>query len=133
MMRIYITYCSAKKNDSLKTSGEEVTPDKLYTSGPIRRFMNTCKQKKVNWAIFSDGYGVWFPNEKKKWYEKSPNLVTEEEFKNLVNDFNRELSPYDEILFYYNPGRFHGLYQRLLQETKLKDRIRKFTHISEIV
>jgi len=132
-MRIYITHCSAKKDDSLKHTGEKVTPDKLYTATFIQRFIKKCKEKNVNWAIFSDLYGVWFPNIKHEWYEKNPDTVTEQEFRNLVNDFDQKLQNYDEIWFYYNPGRFHRLYKRLLQETKLKDRVRLFTHLREIV
>jgi hypothetical protein len=87
---------------------------------------------KVNWAIFSDLYGVWFTNVEHEWYEKSPDTVTDQEFKNLLNNFDDKLEQYDEIWFYYNPGRFHPLYKRLLQETKLRERIRPFTHIGEI-
>ena len=132
-MRIYITHCSAKKDNSLKNSGEKVTPDKLYTATPTQRFMSKCKEKKVNWVIFSDLYGVWFPNIEHWWYEKDPDTVTEQEFKKLVNDFDQKLQDFDEIWFYYNPGRFHPLYERLLQETHLRDKINRFTHLREIV
>lgn len=132
-MRIYLTHCSAKKDDSLINTGKKVTPDKLYTANPTQRFMSRCKGKNVNWAIFSDLYGVWFPDIEHEWYEKSPNRVTEPEFKNLVNEFDQKLTNYDDIWFYHNPGRFHSLYKKLLQETKLKDRVKLFTHISEIV
>lgn len=76
-MKIYITHCSAKKDDSLKNTGRKVTPDKLYIATPTQRFMNKCKEKKVNWAIFSDLYGVWFPDIEHEWYEKDPDTVTE--------------------------------------------------------
>ncbi len=33
-MRIYITHCGAKKDDSLKGTGRRVTPDLLYTATP---------------------------------------------------------------------------------------------------
>ena len=130
--RIYITHCSAKKNDSLRDSNKYVTPDELYTSRRIQLFMNRCKEKNVEWAIFSDLYGVWFPYEKHEWYEKHPSKVTEEEFKILLENFDQKLKDYDEIWFYYNPGRFHSLYRRLLRETKLKDRIKLFNHVNEI-
>ncbi len=132
-MRIYITHCSAKKDELLKDTGKKVTPDRLYTATPSQRFMRRCKEKGVKWAIFSDFYGVWFPNREHKWYEKPPDTVTEKEFKNLINDFGQKLKRYDEIWFYYNPGRFHPLYKKLLRETRLKDKIRRFTHIVEIV
>jgi len=132
-MRIYLTHCSAKKDNSLKHTGKKVTPDKLYTATPTQRFMNKCKEKEVKWAIFSDLYGVWFPNVEHEWYEKDPDTVTEQEFRNLLNDFNQELQSYDEIWFYYNTGRFHPLYKELLQETRLRNKVKRFTHIREIV
>ncbi len=131
-MKIYVTHCSAKKDNSLKNTGEKVPPDKLYTATPTQRFMRKCSEKNVNWAIFSDLYGVWFPNVRREWYEKSPDTVTEQEFRVLINDFDDRLKQYDEIWFYHNPGRFHPLYKRLLQETKLKEQIKGFTHIGEI-
>jgi len=131
-MRIYITHCSAKKKESLKSSNKEVLPFELYTATPLKRFMNKCQQMKVNWAIFSDLYGVWFSNEKHIWYEKSPNKVEKEDFKFLLNNFDQRLSRFDEIWFYYNPGRFHQLYKKILNQTKLNNRIKTFTHLREI-
>jgi len=132
MRIIYLTHCCAKKDDSLRGSRKKVTPDKLYQSTPIQRFINECKKKGVEWAIFSDKYGVVFPNQEIEWYDKHPSKVTDEEFKELLKDFDQKLAAYDEIWFYYNPGRFHRLYERLLNESKLRDRIRLFTHIKEI-
>jgi hypothetical protein len=77
-MRIFVTHCSAKKDNSLKNTGKKVTPDKLYTATPTQRFMKKCLKSKVNWAIFSDYYGVWFPDLEHEWYEKSPDTVTEQ-------------------------------------------------------
>ena len=44
----------------------------------------------VDWAIFSDLYGVWFPDVRHPWYEKNPATVTESEFRGLVNDFDSQ-------------------------------------------
>jgi len=132
-MRIYITHCSAKKDDSLKHTGKKVTPDKLYTATPIKRFMNECKKKQFKWAIFSDLYGVWFPDVEHEWYEKEPDTVTAQEFMKLIDDFDQKLQNFDEIWFYYNPGRFHPLYERLLQRTRLRNKVKRFTHIREII
>lgn len=129
---IYLTHCSAKKNLSLKGINKCVTPDDLYTATPTQRFMKRCMENNVNWAIFSDKYGVWFSNEKNAWYEKNPNKVTPDEFKNLVNDFNEKLKDCDEIWFYHNPGRFHILYKQLLEETALKEKIKLITHLEQI-
>jgi hypothetical protein len=132
-MRIYVTHCSAKKDISLIGTSLKVTPNNLYTATPTQRFMNKCKDSGVNWTIFSDELGIWFPDIKYGWYEKDPSKVTNEEFDKLVTDFDAKLSAYDEIWFYYNPGRFHPLYKKLLRKSNLKDKIKKFTHLSEIV
>jgi hypothetical protein len=130
--RIYITHCCAKKNNELKETREKTTPDILYVATPTQRFMNACKNKKVSWAIFSDKYAVWPYPLRHEWYEKNPNKVTDEEFRKLLEEFDKSLGSYKEIFFYYNPGRFHKLYKRLISKSKLKNRIRLFTHIREI-
>jgi hypothetical protein len=131
-LRVYLTHCGAKKVDSLKDSNKKVAPDELYTGTGIRHFVLTCKQKKVRWAVFSDLYGVWFPDAKHNWYDKPPDDVSESEFRNLVADFDRKLRGFDEIWFYYNPGRFHPLYDRLISNSRLRGRIRRFTHLRQI-
>lgn len=70
-MKIYLTHCSSKKDNSIKNTGRKVTPAKLYMATLTPRFMRICSEKKVNWAIFSDSYDVWFSNEEREWYEKS--------------------------------------------------------------
>ena len=132
-MRIYITHCSAKKDSSFRESGEKATPDRLYTAAPTKRFMERCKEQRVDWAIFSDKYGVWFPDSENSWYEKSPDSVTADEFANLVRDFDTKLGKYDEIMFYYNPGRFHKLYKKLLDANTSRNKIKMITHLDEIV
>mgnify|MGYP001077294460 CR=1 FL=1 len=131
-MKVYLTHCSATKNDSLKGTQERVTPDKLYTSERIQAFMRRCKEKKVNWAIFSDLYGIWFPWEKHTWYDMDPNEVTQWQFLKLVSDFENKLQDYDEIHFYHNPARFHQLYQTLLQVTRPRGRVKLISHIEDI-
>jgi hypothetical protein len=138
-MRIYITHCSAKKDNSLQDSGNEVPPDNLYTPKRIQRFMNRCKNQEVNWAIFSDLYGIWFPDEKHTWYDKHPDTIVKgkkvrdpEKFRELVSNFDQKLQNYNDIWFYYHPRRFHPFYKKLLQETSLKDKVKLFTHIGEV-
>ena len=132
-MRIYITHCSAKKSLLIRRSGARVPPDKLYTSKRIQPFMQQCKAQRVRWAIFSDLYGVYFPNEKHKWYEKSPDSVTPTEFRGLLKSFDKRLHAYSEIWFYHHPARFHKLYRKLLRNTKLRRKVRLFGHKDEIV
>jgi hypothetical protein len=132
MTRIYLTHCSHKKDELHRQTGEPVSPDSLYTATPTQRFINHCKTKGVQWAIFSDLYGVWFPHEKHEWYEKDPNTLTEAEFSVLLRNFDAALNSYSEICFYYNPGRFHPIYARLLQQSVLGDRVKQITHLREI-
>jgi hypothetical protein len=132
MSNIYITHCSAKKDDSLKNTGIQVTPDRLYTSTSIRRFMDRCKQENVKWAIFSDHYGIWFPHEKHEWYDKHPSKVTKSEYRSLVNNFDNALEAYNRIFFYHNPGRFHKLYEQLIQDSALTTRIILISHLDSI-
>lgn len=94
--------------------------------------MKKCKEMNVRWAIFSDLHGVIFPHLKYGWYDKAPDSVTEEEFGELLGDFDEKLRDFDEIWFYYNPGRFHRLYKRLLLQTEHKNRLTQFTHLREI-
>ena len=94
--------------------------------------MQRCKSAHVDWAIFSDRYGVWFPYVEHEWYEKDPSTVTDLEFTTLLRNFEAELRAYDQICFYYNPGRFHPLYRRLIRETTLRDKVTLITHIDDI-
>lgn len=133
--RVYITHCSAKKDDTLKGTGRQVTPDLLYTATPTRRFMERCKEQGVRWAIFSDHYGVWFSDKTHEWYGDDvgdPGIVTEQRFRELVKSFEERLRPFNEIHFSYNLGRFHHLYRRLLEETTLKNRITMIAHLWDI-
>ena len=131
-MRIYLTYCSAQKDAALRGTGKAVTPDKLYTAAPIRRFMDRCKRGNVRWAIFSDLYGVWFPHIEHEWYEKDPDTLTEAEFETLRKNFDELLATFSEIHFYYHPGGLHPFHRRLLRETTLAEKVSLFTHLSEI-
>lgn len=94
--------------------------------------MRRCKEQNVSWAIFSDLYGIWFPSVRHKWYEKSPDTVTQTEFARLLKTFDQRLRPYKQIVFYSHPARFHRLYKELLRRTALKSRIRMITSIKAI-
>jgi hypothetical protein len=131
-MRIYITHCCAKKDDTLKGTGVRVTPDKLYKGKRTKTFMGACTELGVHWAIFSDKHGIWFPNVAHEWYDKHPNRVSEKDFARLVDDFDAKLKQFDEIWFYRDPRRFHRLYRRLLVKAKLCDRIHQFSELDEI-
>jgi hypothetical protein len=132
IMRIYITPCSAKKDEKYQASGELVPPNLLYTSKKTQGFMRQCKVRQVAWAIFSDLYGVWFPEIRHAWYEKDPNSVTDEEFWQLLRNFDESLAPYSQICFYHNPGSLNRLHERLLKETALADRVKMITKLRDI-
>lgn len=131
-MKIFITHCSFTKDDSLKNINQKVTPDKLYTAKTIQRFIKKCKENMVDWAIFSDLYGIWFPWIEHEWYNKSPDDVSDDEFFRLLSNFDEKLQKYDEIYFYHNPGRFHSFYGRLIKNSTLSNRIKMISHLSEI-
>jgi hypothetical protein len=131
-MRIYITPCCAEKEEKYQASGELVPPNLLYTSKKTQGFMRQCKVRQVAWAIFSDLYGVWFPEIRHAWYEKDPNSVTDEEFWQLLRNFDESLAPYSQICFYHNPGSLNPLHKRLLKETALGDRVKMITKLRDI-
>jgi len=132
LARIYITPCSKEKEESYRLSGDLAPPDLLYTSGFIQGFMQRCKTKRVRWAIFSDLYGIWFPEIERAWYEKDPATVSEDEYSSLLRGFDERLEPYEQIWFYYDPNLSLPLHKRLLNASVLRDRIRRFTDLSEI-
>jgi hypothetical protein len=128
MKTIYITHCSAKKN-----SIDKGTPDQLYASVKITRFISRCKQSGVNWAIFSDKYGLVFPDQVIENYEKHPSKVTNDEFEKLAEDAFNKLKKYDVVYFYFNPGRFHKLYRKLIDVLISKGiNIKEITHLKQI-
>ena len=122
--RLFFTFCSAQKDDSLRESGEAVPPEELYTSQRVRRFIARCKAAPVRWAIFSDKYGVWFPEVKHKWYGMNPDNALPE-FPRLLSEFDEIIKEFDRI--YFCPGvggpRLHRLYRRLVNESRWKNRI----------
>ena len=60
--------------------------------------------------------------------------MTPEEFESLVDCFVQKLSRYDEMWFYHNPGRFHPLYKKLVDEARGKGlNVKLFTHLYEIL
>ena len=132
-MRIYLTHCTGIKDDSLQFTGQSVGPDKLYTSIPIQRFINRCQEKKVQWAIFSDLYGIWFPQQTHPWYDKHPDTVTKNELDKLVSNFDADLKDFSEIWFYNNPSWFHRLYKTLVKRSSLSVRITLFSSLKNIV
>jgi len=94
--------------------------------------MRQCKVRQVAWVIFSDLYGVWFPEIRHEWYEKDPNSVTDEEFWQLLRNFDESLAPYSQICFYHNRGSLNRLHKRLLKETALGDRVKMITRLRDI-
>ena len=54
MKQLYITHCSREKDMALEKNGERATPDRLYTSPALKRFIRHCQSQGLAWAIFSD-------------------------------------------------------------------------------
>lgn len=74
----------------------------------------------VTWAIFSDNYRIWRSSDKHEWYEKDPDKVTNDEFAELLKNFDKSLENFDEIFFYRNRGRFHNLYKKIASQKQIK-------------
>ena len=132
-MRIYLTHCTGIKNDELKGTAKKVHPEELYLSVPFQRFATHCEKKNVKWAVFSDLYGIWFPDQTQPWYDKHPETVTKDELDKLISDFDKDLKDFSEIWFYNNPSWFHSLYKALLKRSSLSKRITTFSRLKEIV
>ena len=131
-MRIYLTHCSKDKSPQAKASGEKLPPDQLYTDKGLQEFIAACKIASANWAILSDHYGVFSPDETHEYYEKPPASVTPEEETKLIDQFTRRLRRFQEIWFYIRPATFHPLYERILMHSALADRVHIFSDLGEI-
>ncbi len=129
---VYVTHCSGEKDDGLKGTGRPVGPDELYTSARFVSFIRACRDAGVAWAVLSDEHGVWFADERREWYEKAPEDVSETEFHALVESFDAKLARFDHIHFYHEPGRLHALYRRVIDASALRDRVELFTDIALI-
>jgi hypothetical protein len=131
-MRIYLTHCSKDKSLIAKASGEKLPPDLLYTDAGLQEFITTCKSFSANWAILSDQYGVFSPDETHEYYEKPPASVTPEEENILIDQSNLRLELYNEIWFYVRPETFHPLYERILMRSALSSRVHLFSNLGEV-
>lgn len=115
---LFITYCSKKKLDYSNCGAQLLLPSDLYISSRVQTFICFCKKHKYTWAIFSDYYGLVFENDKISWYDKSPNLVTDKEYYELLENTINQLKNHNKIFFYYNSETFHLLYRRLVNDLK---------------
>jgi hypothetical protein len=131
-MRIYLTHCSKNKSLAAKASGEKLPPDLLYTDSGLQEFITACKSAGADWAILSDQYGVFSPDDAHEYYEKPPASVTPEEETILVDQLNQRLKDYDEIWFYVRPATFHPLYERILIRSALSGRVHLFSDLEEV-
>jgi hypothetical protein len=131
-MRIYLTHCSKEKSPQAKVSGVNLPPDLLYTDLDLQQFVSACKSVGAAWAILSDHYGVFSPDETHPYYEKPPAAVTPEEEAILINQLNKRLEGFDEIWFYVRPAAFHPLYERILMRSALSERVHLFTNLVEV-
>ena len=93
-------------------------PSELYISPRIQEFIKFCKLYNLAWAVFSDYYGLVFENEKIKWYDKSPDYVTSEEYQRLLDITLIKLTDYDEVVFYYKLDTYHIIYRNLVNDLK---------------
>lgn len=133
MRTLYFTHCCAKKDDSLRGTGNKALPVELYRATPTQRFMKRCTRAGVEWAIFSDEYAFVFPDDRIAWYEKHPNTLTQVEKKKRFNEAFEVLKNYDLSYFYYNPGRIHPFYRELVDEMRRRGQsVQEITHLNDI-
>ena len=62
-MKLYVTHCAKNKREGVHP------PDGLYVSRRIHQFISYCKERRLNWAILSAKYGLFFPEESKPKYD----------------------------------------------------------------
>jgi hypothetical protein len=115
MKTIYVTHCSRDKNPEYEISGNDTTPDILYASRNLQKFIAWCRRENQSWAIFSDKYGVVFNDERIQWYNKPPDTVNADEFDHLLTSFTTRLSGFERIIFYHRPGETHPLFLKIVQ------------------
>jgi hypothetical protein len=131
-MRIYLTHCSKDKSPEAKASGEKLPPDQLYTDTALQQFIAACRSAGADWAILSDQYGVFSPEETHAYYEKPPASVTPEEENALRIQVNQRLEGYEEIWFFVRLESFHPLYERILLRSALSGRVHLFSDLGEV-
>jgi hypothetical protein len=131
-MRIYLTHCSKEKSLKAKETGEEMTPDQLYTDPGIQQFMQQCMKLNVNWAILSDYFGIFLPEERHEYYEKKPDTVTKDEEHVILKEFERKMYVFDEIWFFIRPATFHPFYEKVLKNNSLSGRVKIFEDLNLI-
>jgi hypothetical protein len=132
-MQIYLTHCSKVKSLFAKESGEKMTPDQLYTDPEVQAFIRRCREVNSSWAILSDFYGVFFPNEQHEYYEKPPSDVTPEEEKAITKNFHTRLNTFGEIRFYVRKETIHPFYERIIRNGPLAERVILIYDLASII
>lgn len=132
-MKVYLTHCCAKKNELARTTGIAMPPEEMYIEPDIQKFFSYCLSHKLAFGVLSDLYGIWLSPEKKRWYEKSPDTVTDVEKAEILRIFDHELSRFSEIIFLIRPESFHPFYDFVLSHSKHTNRIRRITELKENV
>jgi len=111
MRDLFVTYCSSSKSSSTQ---ELFTPEELYQGTRITGFIRANKKVDSSWAILSDKYGLFFPDDQRPYYELHPNDVSPIEEQLLFNRTLDQLRTFDRVWFYgaENWNRVHKLYRR---------------------
>lgn len=130
-MEVYLTHCSAEKSEGARTTGILLPPEEMYTEPAIQKFFTYCLSKGLTFGVLSDLYGIWLSPEKKRWYEKSPDTVTDEEKAEILRIFDTELARFSEIIFFIRPESFHPFYDFVLSHSKHAKKIRRITELKE--
>ena len=130
-MKVHLTHCCAQKNEDARVNGTQLPPEEMYIEPDIQKFFAYCLAHGFTFGVLSDLYGIWLSPEKKGWYEKSPDTVTETEKTEILRIFDQELAPFSEIIFFVRPETFHPFYDFVLTHSRHANKIRRSTELTE--
>lgn len=131
-MKIYLTPCCKEKSETARIHNLPLPPEEMYIEPDIQEFFRVCQAKQLTFGVLSDRYGAWVSPEKKHWYQKPPDAVTPQEEQALIRQFDERLQEFDEIIFYIRQEPLHRFYAAVLTQSRLADRIRRITSLSDL-
>ena len=133
MNNIFITYCSWQKDEAIRDAKAKVSVDQLYTSPRIIQFIEKCQAEKVIWGILSDKHGICFEKQEYEWYDLHPGSLTVDEIEQLKVKVVQQLACFSKIYFYTPTVDLHPVYQKIIDETPLKNKTQWLTRLEEIM
>lgn len=113
---LLVTNCSKTKG----TVGDKAIPEDFYKGVTPQLLINFGKRNKLNWAIMSDLYGIYYPEEKLAFYDIGPDQVKEpKELGKLIGSRALERK-YTRVIYYCSSPLRARPYIRFLSHSGLK-------------